>query len=143
MIRIYSVLAILSLCLSPLASASWISPKGMGACVKNLNPWGHSSRCQCLAEEARYQEEIGQCVIGEAYPILVSGVLESKDAARQGVYLKSELGRFQLIVSLDQLEKLQRANGLYFEVEGQFLLRPKAQPNARATIIVERLSWLE
>ncbi len=112
------------------------------ACTEDYNPWGHGSFCPC-PESTVYNKKIGECLAGEPYPILVSGVLHSKDALTQGVSLETQYGTFALVVKLAELEKLQRADQLYFEAEGEFVLMPIDGAPARPTIIVDSLHWLE
>lgn len=119
--------------------AAWILPtQEKLICTTDINSYGVSSSCGC-PEEGRYNDKIGRCVKGDAYPIMVSGSLRSKDAvAKNLVYLDTQFGRFQLIVKKSELLKLQGANGLYFEVEGEFLLLDQ-----KPVILVDRLSWLD
>lgn len=112
------------------------------ACTNDINPWGESGSCTC-PEATSYNEKIGQCLVGEPYPIMVSGVLQSKNALTRGVSLKTDYGTFQLVVKTDDLAKLQKANGLYFEATGEFILMPAVRPSGRPTIIVESLVYLE
>jgi hypothetical protein len=112
------------------------------ACTTDINPWGESSSCTC-PEATTYNEKIGQCLVGEAYPIMVSGVLHSENALTRGVSLETDYGTFQLVVKTDELAKLQKADGLYFEATGEFILMPAIKASARPTIIVETLVYLE
>lgn len=131
-----------SLFLGPVAQAAWVVKTEGLACTEDYNPWGHGSYCPC-PEGTAYNKKIGECLAGAPYPILVSGVLHSKDAVNKGVSLETQFGTFELIVKLAEREKLQRADGLYFEADGEFILMPTDQAQARPTIIVESLSWLE
>jgi hypothetical protein len=112
------------------------------ACTEDYNAWGHGSFCPC-PESTVYNPKIGECLAGVPYPILVSGVLHSKDAKTKGVSLDTQFGSFQLVVKLAELTKLERADQLYFEVDGEFILMPTENAAARPTIIVESIHWLE
>jgi hypothetical protein len=112
------------------------------ACTEDYNAWGHGSYCPC-PEGTAYNKKIGECLAGAPYPILVSGVLHSKNAMTRGVRLETEYGMFELVVKLAELEKLQRADQLYFEADGEFILMPTESVHAHPTIIVESLHWLE
>ncbi|MDQ3230355.1 MAG: hypothetical protein M3Q07_00930 [Pseudobdellovibrionaceae bacterium] len=131
-------------CTASAAQAAWVVPnEGQVACTDDYNAWGKASSCSC-PEATVYNMKIGQCLAGVPYPILVSGVLHSKNALKNGVSLETSYGTFQLVVKLAELEKLQRADQLYFEADGEFVLMPSAGKSAaRPTILVENLSWLE
>jgi len=131
-----------SLFLVSTAQAAWVVKTEGLACTEDYNPWGHGSFCPC-PESTVYNKKIGECLAGAPYPILVSGVLHSKQALTKGVSLETQYGRFELVVKLAELEKLQRADQLYFEAEGEFILMPTEGSHARPTIIVESLNWLE
>lgn len=130
------------LLLASAAQAAWVVKTEGLACTEDYNPWGHGSYCPC-PEGTVYNKKIGECLAGAPYPILVSGVLHSKNALTQGVSLETQYGTFELVVKLAELEKLQRADLLYFEAEGEFILMPTENAHARPTIIVESLHWLE
>jgi len=124
------------------AEAAWVVPTEGLACTEDYNPWGHGSYCPC-PESTVYNKKIGECLAGAPYPILVSGVLRSKDALTQGVDLDTAFGKFHLVVKLAELDKLQRADQLYFEADGEFVLMPSDGQTARPTIIVDSLHWLD
>lgn len=127
---------------STAAEAAWVVKTQGLACTEDYNEWGHGSFCPC-PESTVYNKKIGECLSGAPYPIMVSGVLHSKFAFTEGVSLHTDYGTFHLIVKLAEREKLQRADGLYFEAEGEFVLMPTEETQARPTIIVESLQWLE
>jgi hypothetical protein len=131
-----------SLFLASAAQAAWVVKTEGLACTEDYNAWGHGSYCPC-PEGTVYNQKIGECLAGAPYPIMVSGVLHSKHAKTKGVSLETQFGRFQLVVKLTELEKLERADQLYFEVEGEFILMPTENSEARPTIIVESIHWLE
>jgi hypothetical protein len=133
-----------SLLFAGAAEAAWVVQAPALACTDDYNPWGHSGQCRC-PEATVYNQKIGECLAGAPYPILVSGVMHSKDALTKGVSLETQFGTFHLVVKLAELEKLQKADGLYFEADGEFVLMPAAGKGeaARPTIIVESLAWLE
>ena len=131
------------------ASASygaWVVDTQVLACTQDFNEWGHGSRCGC-PEATQYNQRIGRCLQGEAYPIRVQGVLHSGVMAiggeTTGFELETKFGRFELIVRLADVAKLQKANGLTFEVSGEFLLMPGVETHQRPVIVVDELNWLE
>lgn len=128
---------LLSSLFSAPAQAAWVMPTENLACTADINPWGVSSSCAC-PHGLPYNEKIGQCLTGEPYPIMISGSLRSEDALNKGVFIDTQVGVFKIIVKTAELEKLQSANGYYFEVEGEFLLL-----NKESVIVADRLSWLE
>ena len=119
------------------AQAAWVVPAENLACRNDFNPWGYPGSCQCPVT-SNYNQKIGKCTIGDPYHITVSGVLHSADASTQGATLETEYGTFNLAINLDNLAKVEKADGLYFEVGGEFLLLEK-----EPTIVVDRLSWLD
>lgn len=64
-------------------------------------------------------------------------------ALTKGVSLDTQYGSIDLVLKPAELEKLQRADPLYFEAEGEFILMPTENAQARPTLIVESLNWLE
>jgi hypothetical protein len=141
----YGLLCIIGLTTAPL-QAAWIVKTDRMVCTQDFNPWGHSSRCQC-PEASVWNQKIGECLKGEKYPILVQGVIRSDVFAiggeTTGIELQTADGTFELVVKLEDQEKLQRANGLYFEVSGEFVLKRGVERPWRPTIIVDSLAWLE
>lgn len=119
------------------AQAAWVVPIQNLACTMDINEWGYSSSCSC-PEASEYNEKIGQCMYGEAYPILVSGVVHSKNPLKKGVTLETEYGVFKLLVKQSDMEKLLKADEKYFEVEGEFVLL-ETEP----AIIADSLHWLQ
>lgn len=117
--------------------AAWVLPVNNLTCTTDINPWGTSSSCAC-PEGAPYNEKIGQCLTGEKYPIMISGSIRSADAETQGVFIDTQVGKFKLVVKTSELQRLQRVNGLYFEVEGEFLLFQE-----KPVILVDHLRWLD
>jgi hypothetical protein len=128
------------------ANAAWVVDAQALPCTQDYNPWGHGSSCAC-PEATQYNQKIGRCLQGEAYPILVQGVLHSDVMAiggeTTGIELETKFGRFELVVKLADIPKLQRANGLPFEVSGEFLLMPGVEMPRRLVIIVDQLNWLD
>ncbi len=130
------------------AQAAWIvEPSHAMACTKDANPWGHSSRCAC-PEATQYNEKLGKCTRGEKYPILVQGTLRTGlvfiGGETTGFELQTEDGKFELVLSLADQEKLaQKGNGLPFEVSGEFVLRYGVERPLRPTIIVDTINWLD
>lgn len=126
--------------------AAWVVDTQALACTQDYNEWGRGSSCGC-PEATQYNQKIGLCLQGEAYPIRVQGVLHSDVMAiggeAAGFELETKFGRFELIVKLAEIAKLQKANGLTFEVSGEFLLIPGVETQKRAVIIVDKLNWLE
>ncbi len=133
-----TIMASLALLLSSSAAhAAWIKPTPELVCTLDVNAWGKSSSCAC-PEGAPYNEKIGLCLTGDKYPIMISGSIRSAEADTKGVFIETEVETFQLIVKTTELNRLKRVNGLYFEVEGEFLLQ-----NRKPVIIVDHLRWLD
>ena len=128
------------------AHGAWVVDKQSLPCTLDYNEWGHGSSCGC-PEGAQYNQKIGLCLQGEAYPIRVQGILHSGVMAiggeATGFELETKSGRFELIVKVAEIAKLQKANGLTFEVSGEFLLMPGVETHQRSVIIVDELNWLE
>ena len=132
--------------LASTAHGAWVVETQTLACTLDYNQWGHGSSCGC-PEATQYNQKTGLCLQGEAYPIRVQGILHSSVAAIAGestaIELETRFGRFELIVKLAEITKLQKANGLSFEVSGEFLLMPGAETHKRSVIMVDELNWLE
>jgi hypothetical protein len=132
--------------LASTAHGAWVVETQTLACTLDYNQWGHGSSCGC-PEATQYNQRIGLCLRGEAYPIHVQGVLHSGVVAIGGestaIELETKFGRFELIVKLAEIAKLQKANGLTFEVSGEFLLISGVETQKRSVIIVDELNWLE
>jgi hypothetical protein len=128
------------------AYGAWVVDARALACTQDYNEWGHGSSCGC-PEATQYNQKIGRCLQGEAYPIRVQGVLHSGVTATggetTGIELETKFGRFELIAKLADIAKLQKANGLTFEVSGEFLLMPGVEARRRSVILVDELNWLE
>lgn len=125
---------------------AWVVDTPALVCTLDFNEWGHGSSCGC-PEATQYNQRIGLCLQGEAYPIRVQGVLHSGVTAiggeTTGFELETKFGRFELIVRLAEIAKLQKANGLTFEVSGEFFLIPGVEIHKRSVIVVDELNWLE
>jgi hypothetical protein len=131
--------------LASTAQGAWVVETQTLACTLDYNQWGHGSSCGC-PEATQYNQKIGLCLQGEAYPIRVQGVLHSGVAIGEestAIELETRFGRFELIVKLSEIAKLQKANGLTFEVSGEFLLIPGVEAGKRSVIIVDEMNWLE
>jgi hypothetical protein len=132
--------------LASTAHGAWVVDTPALACTQDYNEWGRGSSCGC-PEATQYNQKIGRCLQGEAYPIRVQGVLHSGVMAvggeTTGIELETKFGRFELIVRRAEIAKLQKANGLTFEASGEFLLIPGVEILKRAVIIVNELNWLE
>ena len=132
--------------LASTAHGAWVVDMHALACTLDYNEWGRASSCGC-PEATQYNQKIGRCLQGEGYPIRVQGVLRSDVVAiggdTTGFELETKFGRFELIVKLAEIAKLQKANGLTFEVSGEFLLLPGVETPKRSVILVDELNWLE
>ncbi len=132
--------------LASTAHGAWVVETQTLACTLDYNQWGHGSSCGC-PEATQYNQKIGLCLQGEAYPIRVQGVLHSDVMAiageTTGIELETKFGRFELMVKLPDIVKMQKGNGLTFEVSGEFLLIPGVEARRRSVIIVDELNWLE
>jgi hypothetical protein len=128
------------------AHGAWVVDTQALACTQDYNEWGRGSSCGC-PEATHYNQKIGRCLQGETYPIRVQGVLHSGVMATEGettgIELETKFGRFELIVKIAEIPKLQKANGLTFEVNGEFLLIPGTETHKRSVIIVNEFYWLE
>ncbi len=141
---IWSVIS--ALFLASQAQAAWIVPMGVVPCTLDINEWGHSGNCAC-PEGSSYNSKIGQCLKGDRYPILTQGKLRAGvsyiGGETTGFELETAEGTFELVVKLSEQEKLLKADGLFFEATGEFVLVRGVERPFRPTIIVESLNWLE
>lgn len=131
-----------SLFFSSISQAAIVLKTPTMACTRDLNEWGKASQCQC-PEATNYNQKIGECLVGETWPILVEGVIRSKEADTKGVILETKFGRFPLILKGEEIEKLSRVNGLPFEVSGELVLTTDKRMTPKSIIIVDTLSWLD
>ncbi len=140
--KLINTLILASLCWASSASAALVLKTEGLACTEDYNEWGHGSFCPC-PESSVYNKKVGECLVGDPWPILVQGTLLSKNATGPRVALATKFGRFELLVKRSEVEKLRRAHGLSFEVSGEFILLQGKDKKDQPTIIVDTLSWLE
>ncbi|HYX33880.1 MAG TPA: hypothetical protein VE954_12260 [Oligoflexus sp.] len=129
-------------------SAEIISTNSM-ACTKDINLWGHASRCACPVSSL-YDPRLGACVIGTYEPIMVSGQILAGLGAIGGETTGIALRTFEnpeisyeLVLNKVDSKKLSQLNGLPFEVEGDFINLPGVEIPSRPAIIVRELRWLD
>lgn len=122
---------------STVAQAAWVLPVQNLTCTGDTNVWGQNQACEC-PESSIYNEKLGKCLIGERYPIMISGSLRTKDAQDKGAFFDTQVGQFQLVVKKSELSRLETVHNRYFEVEGEFVLLDN-----KAVILVDHLRRLE
>jgi len=122
-------------------------PSGM--CTRDINPWGHASQCSCEDDEL-YDARAGLCLKGTAEneKIMVQGLVSTGMVAiggeTTGIALKTSADiSYELIVKVIDQEKLQKLNGMWFEVEGDVINIISVERDPRRAIIVETLNVLE
>ena len=86
---------------------AWVVDTQALACTQDPNEWGHRSSCG-FPEATQYNQNIGLCLRGEAYPIRALGVLHSGvmtiGGETTGFELETKFSRFELMVKLNWLE---------------------------------------
>lgn len=119
-----------------------------GICTRDLNLWGHASRCSCQDGKV-YDSRAGLCLVntkGEMF--MVQGAILADMAAiggeTTGISIETEKdGTYELILQSTDQEKLKKLNGMWFEVVGEFIIIESVEIKERRAIIVEKLAVLE
>lgn len=140
--------AILGLLGTSLAFSATVVPSQDMICTRDLNPWRQSSICSC-PDNTRYDQRIGYCVEGPAYPATVRGEIETGVMAvggeTSGIVLESlSDARFDLVLSNDLLRQLEEGTerGQIFEVEGEYIELPGTEIPLRPSLIVSSIREL-
>lgn len=119
-----------------------------GICTMDFNPWGNPSQCHCR-ESALYDERAGLCFTGEGGgEIVVQGPVSVGMAAvggeTTGFVIETESDQsYELVLSLEDQEKLGNATGMWFEIAGEPILIQSVEQGHRRAIIVNEIRVLE
>ncbi|MES2746529.1 MAG: hypothetical protein V4655_13940 [Bdellovibrionota bacterium] len=115
-------------------------------CLRDFNPWGKASACQC-PEESNYDERIGLCLSGSMENVQTQGQVALPVSAIGGettgvLFQSSELGEYELVLPLQLKSRLEQGNfeGVDFLLEGDFLTLQGVETGDRPTIIVNSLT---
>lgn len=138
--------------LSSCHSTAMISPRmgtnPVGICTMDFNPWGQASQCSC-DQGQKYDERAGLCLSdGDAENIITQGKLETGMMAVGGettgiVLTTYDDQSYELIVKVEERERLEKISGQSFEVTGELIKIESVEREERAAIIVEALNVLE
>lgn len=119
-----------------------------GICTRDFNLWGHASSCNC-DEGAVYDDRAGLCLEGEeSEKIIVQGAISAGMAAIGGettgfLIETSEAKSFELILKLEDQQKLTKLSGLWFEIEGEPIIIESVEMKHRQVLIVDVIRVLE
>lgn len=134
-----------------ISSASASSPIGQhptGICTRDINPWGHASNCSC-SDDGIYDARAGLCFKdSHGKKIMVQGPISAGMVAiggeTTGFVLTTPQGvSYELIVKVDDQEKLYKLSGMWFEVAGDLISILSVERGPRKAIIIDSLSVLE
>lgn len=101
-----------------------------------------SPKSDLCPAESSYDKTSGLCLAGE---ILTQGVLHSEGASEgKPITIKTRDGTYELMIDdKDEIARLERADGLYFEVDGSLVKFFQEDGSIGEKIIVKYLAWLE
>lgn len=137
--------------LASCSTASIGSRVGMmpdGKCTRDINIWGNSGNCFCNEGET-YDERAGLCLTaGADEEITIQGSITAGMVAvggeTTGVEIRTHEGvSYELIVKVEDDEKLQNLSGQQFEVKGEIIIIKSVELQERRVIIVNSLHVLE
>lgn len=124
-----------------------IGQRPVGICTNDINVWGNSSSCTC--NEGNYDERSGLCLVGNgAESVRVQGKVTAGVMAIGGettgyIISTPEGETYELILKMDDRQKLDRLSGLWFEIEGELVVIQSPELAERKAIIVEKIAHLE
>lgn len=112
-------------------------------CTRDINPWGHPSKCSCPEQNYRYNQRIGLCVHKDDQnekQVSLVGVLRTHVMAiggeTSGTTLTTDSGTFDLILSRKERKSVKALDGKNVSVTGYVTTLTGVEIKERKAIIV-------
>ena len=114
-------------------------------CTRDINPWGHPSKCSCPQQNYRYNPRIGLCVHQDDQnekQVTLVGVLRTQVMAiggeTTGTTLLTDNGTFDIILSRSRMERMnvKALDGKNVSVTGYVTTLTGVEIKERKAIIV-------